>query len=144
MIFIGFPLRIHCVGFFYAQSETKLLHSWKKQHRKTHLLATSMILRDTELCAVRTPTSRSFLFTFLSFLPLWKFSKSFSSFLKFGNKILNVIQNMVQNLLWKKRKITVSLQNLLAEILQKSKWLHSQTPTASSGQNPCSNIAYLD
>lgn len=88
------------------------IHEGKKQHKNPHVLAISMIFGETEFCIVRIPTSGSFLFTFLRFLPLWKFSKCFSSFLKFGNKIFNVIQNMVQNLLWEKRRITVSLLKL--------------------------------
>lgn len=74
MIFIGFPLRIYCTGTFvlklrenYYTDEKK--KNQTKQHKKP-FLAPSIILRETELCVERTPTSRSFLFTFLSFLPL--------------------------------------------------------------------------
>lgn len=95
----------------------------EKKQQKPYLLSTLVILRETELCSVRTPTSRSFLFTFLSLLPLCKFSKCFSSFLKFGNKIFNVIQNMVQNLLQEKN-YSYSIETV-AVIFKKSKELYS-------------------
>lgn len=44
-------------------------------------------------------TSGSLLFALFRFLPLGEFVKRLCSFLKLGNEVLNIIQNVVQDLL---------------------------------------------